>query len=100
VRFSKDPEDYRYCPPPERTQTAATVLTALFVVGISIPWILDAVANGWELGSISLKAIGTGLLTILVRRALRLVVDRVRHWAQPRWRGVAWEPSKNPDDYR
>ena len=100
LHISKDPEDYRYAPPPERTEMAASVLSILFAVAISIPFILDAVADGWGLGALSLKAIGVGVLTILARRVLHLAIDRVSCWARSRWRGITWEPSKNPDDYR
>jgi hypothetical protein len=100
MRISKNPEDYRYSPPPERTETAVRALTVLFVVAMSIPAILDATRNGWDLGVLSLKAISLGVLTILARRVLPLIVDRASRWARSRWRGVPWEPSKNPDDYR
>lgn len=100
VWISKDPEHYRYSPPPERRQLAATVLTLLFAVALSIPVILDAIADGWDLGTVSLKAIAIGAGTVLARRALNVVVDRARRWARTRWRAPAWEPSRNPDDYR
>lgn len=100
LQISKDPEHYRYSPPPERHQLAARVLTLLFAAAISIPVILDVFADGWELGAVSLKALGVGVVTILARRALHLIVDRTSRWARSHRPGLAWEPSKNPDDYR
>ncbi|MTD44796.1 hypothetical protein GKE82_10965 [Conexibacter sp. W3-3-2] len=101
---SKDPDDYRYAPPAERTAAIGAAGAYLLAVILAAPAIVALVTQGLsgDLALPSLASIVGAVAVLVARRALAELLARLAR-AELLARVIAPrlpEPSKDPDHYR